>query len=64
MIDSYNISFMLMNFWRNYAMRSSGTTSKLNEVPAYVEVDGQLLRIVDVVDQDGKIILIKESHEN
>jgi hypothetical protein len=61
MIDAYNISFILMNMWRNYSMRASGTTSKLNEVPVYVEVGGELVKIVDVVDTNGKIILIKES---
>jgi hypothetical protein len=61
MIDAYNISYMLMNLWRNYAMRSSGSISKLNEVPAYVEVNGELVKIVDVVERYGKIILIKES---
>ena len=61
MIDAYNISYMLMNLWRNHAMGSSGTVSKLKEVPAYVEVNGELVKIVNVVEQDGKIILIKET---
>ena len=61
MIDSYNISYMLMNFWRTYSMRASGVPGKLSEVPVYVEVNGELIKIVDIVDQEGTIILIKES---
>jgi hypothetical protein len=61
MIDAYNISYMLMDFWRTHAMRASGVPGKLGEVHAYVEVNGELVKIVDVVDQDGTIILIKES---
>jgi len=61
MIDAYNISYMLMNFWRNYSIRASGYPDKLKEVPVYIEMNGELVKIVDVVDQEGKIILIKET---
>jgi hypothetical protein len=61
MIDAYNISYMLMNYWRTYAMRASGTPGKLGDVPVYVEVNGELVKVVGVEDQDNKIVLIKET---
>jgi hypothetical protein len=56
-LDAYNISFMLMDAWRKFAMRSSGDCSKLGQVPTYVEVNGELLEIVDVDSSGDKIIL-------
>ena len=56
-LDTYNISFMLMDAWRKYAMQSSGTGEKLGNVPLYVEVNGELQEITNIVDIDGKIIL-------
>jgi len=60
MIDAYNISYMLMDSWRKYAMRSSGSISKLGTVPVYVEVNGELKLITDLVEDDGKILLKTE----
>lgn len=57
MFDAYNISFMLMDKWRKYAMITSGSKDKLGDVPVYVEIDGELKEITDVVDENGKIIL-------
>ena len=57
MFDAYNISFMLMDKWRKYAMQSSGSKEKLGTVPVYVEIDGELKEIVDVIDDNGRIIL-------
>jgi hypothetical protein len=57
MIDAYNISFMLMDKWRKYAMQSSGSIEKLGQVPVFVEHNGELLEVTDVVDENGKIIL-------
>jgi hypothetical protein len=48
---------MLMDKWRKFAMQSSGSKEKLGEVPTYVEVNGELKEIIDVVEEDGKIIL-------
>ena len=56
-LDAYNISFMLMDKWRKYAMQSSGSVEKLGAVPVYVEVNGELKEVIDVVDDNGKIIL-------
>ena len=56
-LDAYNISFMLMDKWRKYAMQSSGSAEKLGAVPVYVEVNGELIEVSDVVDENGKIIL-------
>ena len=56
-LDAYNISFMLMDKWRKYAMQSSGSAEKLGCVPVYVEVNGELKEVADVIDNDGKIIL-------
>jgi hypothetical protein len=56
-LDAYNISFMLMDHWRKYAMQTSGTGEKLGSVPVYIEQAGELVRITDVVSEDGKIIL-------
>ena len=56
-LDAYNISFMLMDKWRKYAMQSSGSVEKLGTVPVYVEVNGELKEVIDVVDDNGKIIL-------
>ena len=57
MLDAYNISYMLMNAWREYAMQVSGACEKLGYVPVYVEVDGKLVKVSDVTTDDGKIIL-------
>lgn len=57
MLDAYNISYMLMNAWREYAMQVSGACEKLGSVPVYVEVDGKLVLVTDVTTNDGKIIL-------
>ena len=62
-MDAYNFSFILMNLWRDKAMRTSGVPGKLNEVPVYVKVNNELVKIVDVQEIDGKIILIKETNE-
>lgn len=59
-MDAYNFSFILMNKWREKAMRESGTPGKLNEVPVYVNVNNELVKIIDVQEIDGKVILIKE----
>ena len=59
-LDAYNISFMLMDAWRKFAMRSSGDCSKLGQVPVYVEINGELKEVTDVVEVDGKIILKTE----
>ena len=56
-LDAYNISFMLMDKWRKFAMKSSGSKEKLGEVPVYVDVNGELIEVTDVVDDDEKIIL-------
>lgn len=56
-LDAYNISFMLMDKWRKYAMQSSGSVEKLGQVPVYVEVNGELVEVSDVSDENGKIIL-------
>ena len=56
-LDAYNVSFMLMDAWRKFAMRSSGAGEKLGDVPAFVEVNGELKRITDVDSSSGKIIL-------
>jgi hypothetical protein len=56
-LDAYNISFMLMDKWRKYAMQSSGSVAKLGTVPVYVEVNGELVEVSDVSDENGKIIL-------
>ena len=56
-LDAYNISFMLMDKWRKYAMQSSGSKEKLGQVPVYVEINGELVEVSDVVDDNGKIIL-------
>jgi len=57
MLDAYNISFMLMDAWRKYAMQVSGACEKLGAVPVYVEVDGKISKVVDMTTEDGKIIL-------
>jgi hypothetical protein len=57
MLDAYNISFMLMDAWRKYAMQVSGACEKLGAVPVYVEVDGTIHKVVDMTTDDGKIIL-------
>jgi nitrate reductase NapAB chaperone NapD len=62
MLDAYNISFMLMEAWRKYAMQVSGACEKLGQVPVYVDVDGKLVKVIDVTSDDGKIIL-KTEHE-
>jgi hypothetical protein len=56
-LDAYNISFMLMDKWRKYAMQSSGSAEKLGCVPVYVEVNGELKEVINVVDENNKIIL-------
>lgn len=62
MLDAYNISYMLMNAWREYAMQVSGACEKLGQVPVYAEVDGKLVKVTDVTTEDGKIIL-RTTHE-
>lgn len=56
-LDAYNISYMLLEQWRKYAMQSSGTGERLGDVPVYVEQNGQLVRITNVTSVDGKIVL-------
>ncbi len=57
MLDAYNISFMLMDAWRKYAMQVSGACDKLGHVPVYVEVNGELIEITDVTTENNKIVL-------
>ena len=60
-LDAYNISFMLMDAWRKFAMQTSGTGDKLGQVPVFVEINGELVRVSDVVtNNEGKIILKTE----
>lgn len=59
-LDAYNISYMLMEAWRKYAMQQSGTGDKLGQVPVYIKVNDELVRVVDVETVDGKIILKTE----
>lgn len=61
-LDAYNISFILMNEWRQFAMQSSGSCERLAHVPVYIEQNGELVEVTDVVSVDGKIIL-KTSNE-
>jgi hypothetical protein len=35
----------------------SGACEKLGQVPVYAEVDGKLVKVVDVTTDEGKIIL-------
>jgi hypothetical protein len=56
-LDAYNISFMLMDAWRKFAMQSSGTGEKVGFVPTFVEVNGELLEVIDVDSSTDKIIL-------
>jgi hypothetical protein len=51
-----------MDLWRNKAKPLSGVPGKLSEVPIYVEINNELVKIVDIQEIDEKIILIKE-HE-
>jgi hypothetical protein len=60
MIDAYNISFMLKNFWAKLALPASGASNRALEVPVYVQENDELKRVVNVIEQDGKIILVKE----
>ena len=60
-LDAYNISFMLMDAWRKFTMQTSGTGEKLGQVPVFVEINGELVRVSDVTtNTDGKIILKTE----
>jgi hypothetical protein len=59
--DAYNLSFMLMDAWRKYAMQSSGTGEKLGQVPVYIEQNGTLIQVIDVESVNGKIILKTEN---
>ena len=60
-LDAYNISFMLMDAWRKFAMQASGTGDKLGQVPVFVELNGELVRISGVdTSNEGKIILKTE----
>ena len=60
-LDAYNFSFILMNLWRDKAMNNSGVPGKLNEVPVYVEINNELVKIVDIQEINNKVVLIKES---
>ena len=59
-LDAYNISFMLMDAWRIFAMKSSGAGEKLSQVPVYVKKNGELVEVLDVTCIDGKIVLETE----
>lgn len=59
-LDAYNISFMLMDAWRKFAMQSSGAGEKLGNVPTFVEVNGELKQVIDVDSSGDKIILKTE----
>ena len=56
-LDAYNFSFILMNLWRNKATVQSGVPNKLNEVPVYVEVNNELVKVRDIQEIDDKIVL-------
>ena len=60
-LDAYNFSFILMDLWRNKALPISGVPGKLSEVPVYVEINNELVKITDIKEIDNKIILIKEN---
>jgi len=51
---------MLKNFWAKLALPASGASNRALEVPVYVQENDELKRVVDVIEQDGKIILVKE----
>ena len=46
-----------MDKWRKYAMQSSGSKEKLGDVPVYIDINGEQKEVIDVVDDNGKIIL-------
>ena len=56
-LDAYNISFMLMDAWRKFAMQQSGAMQKIGQVPVFVELNGELVEVTDVNTEEGKIIL-------
>ena len=59
-LDAYNLSFMLMDKWRKIAMRASSSVERMHDVPVYVEKNGELIRVTDVVEENGKIIIKAE----
>jgi hypothetical protein len=62
-MDAYNFSFILMNLWRNKAMSESGIPNKLNEVPVYVKINDELVKVIDIYEVDNKIILKTNTDE-
>jgi hypothetical protein len=54
---------MLMDAWRKYAMSFSGACEKLGQVPVYAEVDGKLVKVIDVTTTDDGKIILKTTNE-
>ena len=46
-----------MDKWRKYAMQTSGAKERLADVPVYIDINGALVEVTDVVEDNGKIIL-------
>lgn len=61
--DAYELVQVLLDLWRKYAMRPSGTLGNLNKVPVFVEVDGNLREVTGVVDNGSKIILTYKDND-
>lgn len=62
MIDAYEISGKMKELWSKMAMTNGADLKKhFNEVPVYVREGNNLYKIVDIIEEDNKIILVKES---
>lgn len=64
MSDAYNIGKRISELWSRLAMTAGADLNKrFNDVYVYVRTDDKLVKVVEAVEQDGKIVLVTESKE-
>lgn len=60
-MDAHDLIHKLFAIWRDCVTTVSGAMTRVGAVDMYVEINNELVRIVDIENKDGKIILIKET---
>ena len=58
-MDTYDLQQKLLDAWRQLAPNfiASEVKKQYNNVPVYIQVDGNLLEITDMEIIDGKVVL-------
>ena len=58
-MDAYNLQQTLLEYWKQLAPNfiASDVKKQYNDVPVYIHVNDELVKILDVEIIDGKVVL-------